>query len=735
MTTTGLGGRADTFRALRAQAEASVLPLATSLDGRRFTFQSRIEGLELRLGGYVMLEGGGRTTLGQVRSLALAEADVGEVGLAGEGDADIRTQLRVRLARGEGVVLDGSVEPFHDHLARPATPEEIRTWLADVAPRRASLAVGGLSLAGGTPVRLDAGGFDRHTFLCGQSGSGKSYSLGLVLEQLLLETDLRIVILDPNSDCARLAELREDVPPDLADRWAALAPGIRVRSAESTGDERLRLRFGELAPATQAALLQLDPVGDREEYAELRALLVESRPESIGELAAADRPEARRLGLRLANLGLESLGVWARTDAGSLLGELDDPSVRCLVVDTGSLATREEQALVAESVLRGIWERRRERRPVLVVIDEAHNVCPAAPADALTTLATEHAVRIAGEGRKFGIYMLVATQRPQKVQENVISQCDNLVLMRLNSAADAASSPPCSGSHRPRSSAWRPTSASARRSWRASSRHIRRCCASARASRARAGVTSARTGRCPPLTDRHRRAGGEDADTHVRRVQRGEALELAGRHGRIVSPPHAGARERAPVDGYRHPRFQEPCRLCGALGIQVPRFHARPPAPHRQQRDVDVIGQSAHAVEEVGIAGEVDARAALDQEAHRAEIGAERQPASVVQRLRHHHVQAPHAHVVARRDADRVVPGPPLHELRHAVRRDHPDVRRQHPQRGQVEMVEMGVRDEHGVDVGLVPGSATSRRMWAIRARSTGSVSTRVPSRSIRVVA
>ena len=73
-----------------------------------------------------------------------------------------------------------------------------------------------------------------------------------------------------------------------------------------------------------------------------------------------------------------------------------------------------------------------------MVIDEAHNVCPAAPADALTTLATEHAVRIAGEGRKFGIYMLVATQRPQKVQENVISQCDNLVLMRLNSAADAA---------------------------------------------------------------------------------------------------------------------------------------------------------------------------------------------------------------------------------------------------------------------------------------------------------
>ena len=46
-------------------------------------------------------------------------------------------------------------------------------------------------------------------------------------------------------------------------------------------------------------------------------------------------------------------------------------------------------------------------------------------------------MRIAAEGRKFGIYLLVSTQRPQKVHENVISQCDNLVLMRLNSTADA----------------------------------------------------------------------------------------------------------------------------------------------------------------------------------------------------------------------------------------------------------------------------------------------------------
>ena len=75
---------------------------------------------------------------------------------------------------------------------------------------------------------------------------------------------------------------------------------------------------------------------------------------------------------------------------------------------------------------------------MLVVIDEAHNVCPAEPEDRLDALATDYAVRIAAEGRKFGLYLLVSTQRPQKVHPNVVTQCDNLVLMRLNSLADAA---------------------------------------------------------------------------------------------------------------------------------------------------------------------------------------------------------------------------------------------------------------------------------------------------------
>lgn len=434
-----LAHRVDSFRALRAKIEAGVLPFASSVDGHRFSFQAGVNGLALRLGGYAMIEGDGAATLAQVRSLQLAEVDLGEVGLGAKqaDDFDVSARLPIRIARGEGVLLERGVAPFHEHLARPATSAEVGAWLQATAPRRARLAVGNLSLVDDAPFSLDAGGFDRHTFLCGQSGSGKSYSLGLVLEQLLLETDLRIVILDPNSDFARLPEVRDRADTRVAERWEALAGGIGVRSATSAGDARLRLRFAELDAATQGALLRLDPIADREEYAELAAFLAQ-RPETLSQLAAAEGSEARRLRLRIGNLGVEDWGVWARQDAGSVLGALDDPDVRCLVVDLGSLPTREEQALVAEAVLRGLWERRLERRPVLAVLDEAHNVCPAQPGDPLTALATEHAVRIAGEGRKFGIYMLVATQRPQKVHENVISQCDNLILMRLNSAADSA---------------------------------------------------------------------------------------------------------------------------------------------------------------------------------------------------------------------------------------------------------------------------------------------------------
>ncbi|HJS69602.1 MAG TPA: ATP-binding protein, partial [Gaiellaceae bacterium] len=418
-TTDGeLDRRLSAYRTLRHDLEQAVAPMATSVDGRRFEFQASLHGLALQAGGYVDL-GGGR--LGQVITLEAATAEGPDLAVSLEEGTEARSRIVLRHARGEGVVLEGDGTPFHDAPVRPASPDEVAAWLDRTRPNRAGLEIGGLVLAEGIGFALDAGGFDRHTFLCGQSGSGKTYSLGLVLEQLLLETDLRIVILDPNSDFVRLAEVRDDADPELASRYEQAAGGVAVRSAAS--DEPLRLSFPELGPAAQAALLRLDPIADRDEYAVLSEALADWRPSRIEDWAESDSPDARRLLVRAQNLGVLRWDVWSRGEPGSILDDCADPNLRCLVVDLGSLGTREEQALVAEAVLARLWERRTDRAPVLIVIDEAHNVCPQESEDPLTALATEHAVRIAGEGRKFGLYLLVSTQRPQKVHENVLSQC------------------------------------------------------------------------------------------------------------------------------------------------------------------------------------------------------------------------------------------------------------------------------------------------------------------------
>ena len=260
----------------------------------------------------------------------------------------------------------------------------------------------------------------------------------MILERLLLGTDLRIVVLDPNSDFVRLGEVRGDADPALADRYQAAARRVVVQSAGAPGGQRLRLHAAEIDPVMQAALLRLDPIEDREEYATLARLLAGSDPQALGSLSESDSPDKRRLGLRMSNLGVDRFAVWARREPGSVLDALHDQDIRCLVIDLGSLPTREEQSLVAGTVLGSLWRRRQERKPVLIVIDEAHNVCPAEPDNPLAAVAAEHAVRIAAEGRKFGLYLLASTQRPQKIAQNVLSQADNLVLMRLNSLADAA---------------------------------------------------------------------------------------------------------------------------------------------------------------------------------------------------------------------------------------------------------------------------------------------------------
>src|SRR4051794_28011389 len=316
--------RLEAFRADREELERSVLPLATSLDGRRFSFQASLYGLELQVGGYAVLEAGESAWLAQVLGVGLEHREV--VGPDG-------MPSQIRHVRGEGAVLDGPDRPFHDASVRRAAPEEVRAWARRIGRPRARLRIGELTFAPGVAHELDAAGFDRHSFLCGQSGSGKTYALGVILERLLTETALRIVVLDPNSDFVRLGHVRAAADPEEAARFRAVAGGVEVHTARpSAGEMRLRLQLRELDPEVQAALLRLDPIADVEEYAELAAVLEAERPPSLEALMESPRPEARRLATRVRNLGADRFGIWARGEPGSLLDRLEPGGPRCLVV-------------------------------------------------------------------------------------------------------------------------------------------------------------------------------------------------------------------------------------------------------------------------------------------------------------------------------------------------------------------------------------------------------------------
>lgn len=427
----------DRLRRLRQEFEAAAAPAATSLDGRGFTFEAP-PSFAAQVGGYVRVDTADGAVLGQVQHHELVRRPGPDVAVG-----DYRTRLDVAVATGWGELLDAAA-PFHDAPVAPADAADVAGAFERRRPAHARLTVGEVLRAPGLPLDLDAAGFARHTFLCGQSGSGKSYALGRVLEQLIARTDLRIVVLDPNSDCVRLGETRSDAPAADAALWRRLAPHIAVRRAGAAGEERLRLRFFDLDPRTRAAVLGLDPLADREEYGAFLQVL-EREADGVpverllmhGSVDAAGDPHLARLVLRVRNLGLLQWGTWSgvRSDPG-LLGDLERDDWRCLVVDLGSVAAPAERSMVAAAVLGRLWERRADRRPVLVVMDEAHNICPQLPDGPLQRLTTELSVAMAGEGRKYGLYLLLASQRPQKVHENVLSQCDNLMLMRMASAGD-----------------------------------------------------------------------------------------------------------------------------------------------------------------------------------------------------------------------------------------------------------------------------------------------------------
>lgn len=83
------------------------------------------------------------------------------------------------------------------------------------------------------------------------------------------------------------------------------------------------------------------------------------------------------------------------------------------------------------------WTSKENRHPISLMCDEAHLYIPERTnQDAASELGLKSFERIAKEGRKYGVGLVVISQRPAEVNRTVLSQCNNFIALRLSNAED-----------------------------------------------------------------------------------------------------------------------------------------------------------------------------------------------------------------------------------------------------------------------------------------------------------
>ena len=74
--------------------------------------------------------------------------------------------------------------------------------------------------------------------------------------------------------------------------------------------------------------------------------------------------------------------------------------------------------------------------PVLLVLEEAHTFAPGQARTPAESRAITTTKQIAQEGRKFNVGLMLISQRPSRLDETTLSQCNSFVIMRMVNPAD-----------------------------------------------------------------------------------------------------------------------------------------------------------------------------------------------------------------------------------------------------------------------------------------------------------
>jgi len=319
------------------------------------------------------------------------------------------------------------------------------------------LYVGRLISRSDVPVYISASGFRRHVAIIAQTGAGKSYCGGVLMEELL-EHGATLVTIDPHADyvfLSRMVTTKGEVKHPLSDRITVfrnpLSTGrysekdlVNIQSFEVAFQDLdsfeicditgIPEKFTRLQEAVRIAVDNLSSTGKRytpqDLFNQLDKLSRDEQQESDIRRGArsATRRIRRLLGLRIFGAATTPLSLLLKPMHVSVvdLSGLNDRSMDYVVYrilsDLYDLkAGRIEQGDLTEF-----------RYPIYVLLEESHKFIPRDGA----TLASDVINKIAAEGRKFGLFLTLITQRPSKVHPDTLSQCNSQIVMKLTNPED-----------------------------------------------------------------------------------------------------------------------------------------------------------------------------------------------------------------------------------------------------------------------------------------------------------
>ncbi|MFQ6050284.1 MAG: helicase HerA domain-containing protein [Candidatus Hydrothermarchaeota archaeon] len=287
------------------------------------------------------------------------------------------------------------------------------------------------------PVYLDANRVvQKHVSILAKTGAGKSYTVGVLVEELL-EKGVPVLIIDPHGEYHTLRY------PNKNENMEKF--GIKPRSYDTLEysplpdinqcDKGFYLSHKNLdAWEIQELLPKLTATQKGILYQAVRTLQETKKNYDMYDIIneIVDHQSKSKWGL-IEHLE-ELLSYPFFKARATKIKNLINKGVASIINLRG--LPSDMQSLIVARLGRGLFEARKLNKvlPFLFLIEEAHNF---APERGFGEVPSSKILRIiASEGRKFGLGLCVVSQRPARVDKNVLSQCNTQIILKITNPND-----------------------------------------------------------------------------------------------------------------------------------------------------------------------------------------------------------------------------------------------------------------------------------------------------------